>query len=344
MKNRKDYDYFNQLCAEAGRVRPAMSCPSDSLDAYRRWRGRFRRKLIELLGGLPQRKIPLAARLLDEKDKGSYTQLKYSFMSEPGSAVCAYLLIPKKVKTPSPAIICQHGHGFGKDDVMGIGHSAKARRDIRNFNYAYAHKLAVRGYVVLAPDAAGFGERESRTWVIPGHLRDTCFMNSLSALLLGKTYIGKRVWDIMRCVDFLEKQPLVDRRRIGIVGLSGGGTVSLFSTALERRIKLAVVSGYFCTFRDSLFTRSGCACNFIPGIMKYCDMPDIAALVAPRPMLIQSGRKDELFPINGAKTAFKKLDKVYRLLGEGGRLRHHVHPLGHTFVDREAFDWIGNNI
>ncbi len=344
MMNRKDHDYFSQLCAEAGKIDPAMSCPTNSPEAYRRWRGRFRRKLVELLGGLPGRKNPLAAELRDEKYKGPNRRLKYAFMSEPGSAICAYLLIPKKVKSPSPAIICQHGHGLGKDDVMGIAHSPAARHNIRKFNYAYAHKLALRGYVVLAPDAAGFGERESRLWEIPGHLRDTCFMNSLSAMLVGKTYIGKRVWDTMRCVDFLAERPLVDHRRIGIVGLSGGGTVSLFSAALEKRIKLAVVSGYFCTFRDSLFTKSGCACNFIPGIMKYCDMPDIAALIAPRPLFIQSGRKDELFPINGAKAAFGKLSRVYRLLGSGGMVHHHVHPLGHTFVDREAFDWIDSHI
>lgn len=341
MKDRKYYDYFHQLSAEARGLKPQMACPTDSLEAYRRWRRRFRRKLIELLGGLPEKKCALEPELLGEEDKGSYRQLEYVFMSEPGSAVSAYLLIPKKVKSPSATLICQHGHGGGKDDVVGIGHSASACDFIEKLNYAYAHRLARNGYVVLAPDAAGFGERESRVWEIDGTLRDTCFMNSMSALLIGKTYLGKRVWDIMRCVDFLEGHALVNGRRIGIVGLSGGGTISLFSAALEKRIKLAIVSGYFNTFYDAFITHSGCACNFIPGILKYCDMSDIAGLIAPRPLLIQSGEKDELFPLQGAKDAFEQVAKTYELLKARERVYHDIHPEEHRFVDKEAFAWIG---
>lgn len=334
-------DYFHQLSTDAKGITPAMPCPRDNVEAYRRWRPRFRRKLVEMLGGFPAEKCDLSPKLTGEEDKGNYRLLKYVFSSEPENLISAYLLVPKQLpKSLSPAVICQHGHGCGKDDVVGIARSPKAQDFIDEMNLTYAHKLAERGYVVLAPDAAGFGERESRVWEVGEIIRDTCFLNSMSALIIGKTHIGKRVWDIVRCVDFLQTQPFVDPGRIGLLGISGGGTITLFSAALEKRIKLAVVSGYFNTFYDSLFTVSGCTCNFVPGIMRMCDIADIAGLVAPRRLVIQSGEQDTLFPIDGAVSAFAELARIYDMLGKRDRLYHDIHPGGHAFADDKPFEWI----
>lgn len=124
------------------------------------------------------------------------------------------------------------------------------------------------------------------------------------------------------------------------MGISGGGTVSLFSAALDERIKVGVVSGYFNTFRDSILSLSHCIDNYVPGILKYIEMYDIAGLVAPRSLFIESGARDPIFPIHGSRAAFKKAQDIYSAFGAAKQIGHEVFDDEHVFYGKGAFEFL----
>src|SRR6185295_19033332 len=133
------------------------------------------------------------------------------------------------------------------------------------------------------------------------------------AMLVGQTMIGWRVWDVMRTVDYIATRPELDAKRVGCMGISGGGTVTLFATALEPRIRVALVSGYLNTFRDSIGSLSHCIDNYVPGILNWAEMYDIAGLIAPRPLFSESGEKDNIFPVQASIESVREVRAIYRV-------------------------------
>ncbi|MCL6507709.1 MAG: acetylxylan esterase, partial [Bryobacteraceae bacterium] len=146
-----------------------------------------------------------------------------------------------------------------------------------------------------------------------------------------------RVWDAMRAVDFLEGRPEVDPARIGCLGISGGGMITLFTAALDTRIKAALVSGYLNSFHDSIMSISHCEDNYIPGILKYAEMADIACLIAPRPLFIESGTEDNIFPVEATRAAVDQVRRAYELLGAPERLGCEIFEGKHEFSGRQGF-------
>ena len=100
----------------------------------------------------------------------------------------------------------------------------------------------------------------------------------------------------MRTIDWIETRKELDGARVGLMGISGGGTVTSFATALEPRIKVAMISGYLNTFKDSIVAMSHCIDNYVPGILNWCENYDVASLIAPRPLYVESGERDNIFP------------------------------------------------
>ncbi len=315
-------------------LKPSMSFQAETKEEWTKWHSSLTEKLVELLGGFPAQRCPLEAEVLESVDQGDYIREKVIFQSEPKTSVPAYLLIPKKIRLPGRTLICQHGHGRGKDDAAGIYTTEEELKGIRDLNYDYAKQFAQRGYIVLAPDARCFGERND-----PREGYSGCDKPAMNAILMGKTLIGMRVWDISRCIDYLETREEVDPDRIGCMGLSGGGTVAFFSTILEKRIKTAVVSGYFCTFKASIVDLPHCACNYVPHLLKYAEMPDLACLIAPRPLLFETGTQDPIFPTQAVQEGFGKVKQAYRLLDAEDRVDIDVFEGGHMFSGKKAFDW-----
>jgi dienelactone hydrolase len=307
------------------------------------WKAAFSQALRAALGGFPEEKCDLDPQTASVEELDGYLRSKVVITTEPGVRMPCYLLMPRKAEAPLPALLAQHGHGRGKDDVAGVWTTEAERDRIRDDNYDYGLQLVKRGYCVLCPDARCFGERREPPDIAAG--RQSCRQASLNALLLGKTILGLKVWDAMRGVDYLQSLPEVDPGRIGMVGLSMGGTITLFTAALEPRIKAAVVSGYFCTFADSIMAMDHCECNYVPGILRLGEMYDIAGLIAPGPLLTESGQKDGIFPVGAARQAFGKLQAIYEAAGAGDRLQADFHLGGHRFSGSRAFDfldrWLG---
>ncbi len=319
------------------------------LEEWAPWRAALLSKLEQLLGGFPIERAPLDPILLERGETAGYTWEKVAFRSEPDVQVPCYVLIPRGVKPPYRPVIALHGHGTGGaahllGRVVADETRAAEEEHIRRHNYDYARQLAERGFLVVAPEQRGFGER-MEVWpnMIEGEpmWRKSCRAVALNAFLVGKTAIGLRVWDVMRTVDYILTRPEPMTARLGCLGFSSGGMTALFASALEPRITVAVVSGYLNSFRASIMPINHCYCNYVPNILQYAEMSDIAGLIAPRPLLVESGTQDENLPIAAATAAFAELRRVYDLLGVPERTEHDVFEGGHRFSGRRAFDWLG---
>ena len=162
-------------------------------------------------------------------------------------------------------------------------------------NGDYAHQLARRGYVVLAPDLRCFGERAD--WNPPDHYG--CDTNLVHAVMAGESPLGSNLWDLARCLDVLADHPLVDPSRLGAVGLSYGGTCTLFLAAVDARVRAAVVSGYFSSWAEAhKMPWNMCGSQVLAGMLGQLEHVDLGALVAPRPLLVETGTEDLIFPLD----------------------------------------------
>ena len=330
MRNLSLLEYFREL---ESRTEPIYRFRAESIEEWKEWRIKLREKLWKLLGELPDEKVPLNPEILEEFERGGIVIRKVIYDVEENFSVPAYLLLPREVKGKLPAIVAFHGHGRGKEDVVGlVKNEVEYQVYIAKYNYDYAYKFARRGYIVLAPDGRTFGEL-SKDGV-------NCDWGFKMAILLGRTIVGLRVWDAMRSIDYLQSLPEVDSERIACIGLSWGGAWTVYTTALDDRVKVAVVSGYFGSFRDMLIERSCCICQYIPRIRLYADVSDIIALIAPRPLLIEYGTRDPLYTYRVVLEEFEKLKRVYKLLGAEDRLDIDIFEGGHMFSGKKAFNWI----
>ncbi|MBI4284116.1 MAG: prolyl oligopeptidase family serine peptidase, partial [Chloroflexi bacterium] len=189
-----------------------------------------------------------------------------------------------------------------------------------------------QGYIAMAPESRGFGERADH---------EGCYQPAVNSILLGVNLMGRRVWDVLCALDYLESRPEVDRKRIACVGLSMGGWLTMFVAGLDKRIRATVLSGSFSSFRDSFLGRLNCACGYTtPGIAGMADIPDLASLIAPRSLLIQVGTHDPQFSVTAVRKAFRTVQKVYRLLGTSEKVCLDVFEGGHMFHGETAFQWL----
>ncbi|MBC7319571.1 acetylxylan esterase [bacterium] len=312
---------------------------AETVEEWKEWRVSLKNKLIELLGGFPER-IPLEPEVLERKEFDAYFRERIVFNSAPDVSVVGYLLIPKGVEFPVPGVVALHGHGYGKDDIVGIWEDGTERTIPDGYQKDFAISLVKSGFVTLAIEQACFGERREPEDINKDKYQSSCRKVSFWAMLLGKTVLGMRVWDVMRAIDYLETRKEVNSSSIGVMGISGGGMTSLFSSALDERIKAVVVSGYLNTFKDSILSIYHCECNYVPGILKYAEMYDIAGLIAPRALLVESGTKDNIFPIKATEFAISKVKRVYELLGVPEKLDVDIFEGRHQISGRKAYEFL----
>jgi len=315
-------------------VEPVDPLPVGDLTELEAWRTRCHDRLTRLLGPWPD-PVPLRLETLEQERCDGYRRDKIVFDAEDTMSVPAYLLVPDGRAEPGPAILACHGHGPGKALVVGLETTDAPHGD-------YARQLARRGYVVLAPDLRCFGERSD--WNPPGIY--ACDINLVHATLAGWSPLTQNLFDLTRCVDVLAGHELVDPARIGMVGLSLGGTMTLFTAAWDPRVAAAVVSGYFASWAEAhKVPWNMCGSQVLPHLLGELEHVDLGALVAPRPLLVQTGTEDLIFPLAAATAAVGELRVVYEHLGAGDHLAHDVFEGDHqwredapvAFLDR----WLG---
>ena len=223
----------------------------------------------------------------------------------------AFLLRPEPSAANGAGVVLIAGHGRGIDDLV--------RTDpVDEYHDGLAHKLVREGFTVLCPEMLSFGRRR-----FPRHSGDapyeaaenSCGIDAARHLLHGRPLMGRRVADARTAVQALRQLPGIDPQRVAVAGGSGGGAVSLLLAAVDTTVPVALVATYFCSFAASLCSIRHCPCNIIPGVLPELEMADIAALVAPRALILEAGERDHIFPVAATRDSFARSAPAWEALG-----------------------------
>jgi dienelactone hydrolase len=299
-------------------------------------RDELRRRLLAVIGNLQTwERPPLEPRVVETTQLDGYRREKMYFTSRPGLTVLGYFLTPDDIKTGErrPGVLCLPGHGSGVDSDIGILPDGRQLSvgESEEYHAMFSLQSVHQGYPTLAIEQIGFGERRQPSYKAQGPHHTSCHADTVAALMLGETTIGWRVWDAMRSLDYLQTRTEVDPARLVTMGISGGGLTSLFCAALDERVTACVVSGYLNTFADSVLSVFHCVDNYAPGLFELCEMEDIAALVAPRPLYAENGDADPIFPIAGFHKAVAATERSYEERGVPEKFRSNIFSGGHQF-------------
>ncbi len=300
------------------------------------WQTQTRQALAQILSLADFPDAPADVSLIETVDKGDYVRYKYLLRTGPYSIMPWYLLLPKGASRPLPTVLAFNGHGYGVADIVGLWEDGSERHTANGYHGDFAVALCRQGVAVAAPEISCFGERQNDyaylDTVNGQPVPTSCQHTAMLAFHLGVSPLGMRVHDALKLVDHLATRADLDITRLGAMGISGGGMHTLFSTAIDTRIKACVISGYFSTFRDSLLAMHHCSCNFVPGLAKFGEMADLAGLIAPRPMFVEAGTRDPIFPIRAVKQGVQHARQVFGVFGASQHIatdyfegRHEVH-------------------
>lgn len=287
----------------------------------------FRDHLLRCLGGSWPDPGPLNTSSADVIHENGYRVETVTYEVEPGDRVPAILLVPDAASagTPAAAVAVWHQHAgqwhLGKSEPAGLAGDPR---------YHIGPRLARQGYAVLCPDALAFEDRRHP------HLEGDAYerFEFLRYVVAGKSLAWKNILDMRRAVDFLVNRPEIDSERIGCFGHSMGATHTWLVGPWEPRLKCLV--GNCCLPTYAAIERMGlihCFPNFIPGLGQYGDTSDIAALIAPRPLLLNFGEKDEGSPIEEVRQAIGRIEQAYRQAGATENFSHAIESgVGHDLT------------
>ncbi len=331
--------YFDRLAKD---WQPLMAFQGTTRADFAAWQQVAREKFFELLGDFPA-PVDLAAEVIYSVEEDGLIRERVIFDSEQYMSVPCVVLRPADMREDKSgaAILCSHGHGpFGKEPVAGNATTPALAANIAQHNYNYGEHMARAGYLTISPDLRVFGERCDGGNPYPG--RDPCNVHFIRGAMLGIYTLTLNIWDMKCCIDYLETRLEVDTERIGMMGLSQGGTMTTFAAAAEPRIKAADIIGYLNPWERFGINRANlCGSQMVPQIFKYFDTSDIAGLIAPRPVLIEMGVHDTCFPIEDQLTGFETLKQIYQAAGVPELLWADIHPGEHAFAANKAFDFFG---
>lgn len=300
------------------------------------WRLSVETRLHELLGPTPAL-VPLNIRVEEESEHESCREIRFVFTSETNAEVPCHLLLPRQGEAPFPVVICLQGHTTGMHISLGRARYEGDEKAIAGGDRDFALQAVREGYAALVMEQRCFGERQDARSAAVRHLNNGCHHASMTALLLGRTMIGERVWDVRRAIDALAQFSEIDTGRVGCMGNSGGGTITWFAACVEPRIRIAMPSCYVCSLKRSIARIDHCADNYLPGILRWFDLGDLACLIAPRPLVVVAGRTDPIFPIEGVQEAFATIRQIYAHAGASEGCRLVIGEEGHRFYAATAW-------
>ncbi len=295
------------------------SCLGDvqSAEDWKKQREERRRQLFDMLGlwPLPPRDA-LHATVTGKESGDDFTVEKLHFQSMPGLYVTANLYLPQAKPNPAPAILYVCGHAEVKTNGVSFGNKT-----------AYQHHgiwFARHGYVCLMIDTLQLGE-------IQGVHHGTHHLGQWWWNSRGYTPAGVEAWNCIRALDYLESRPEVDSARLGMTGRSGGGSYTWTTAALDERVKVAAPVAGMTDLENQVVddcVDGHCDCMFYLNTYRW-DFPMVAALIAPRPLLIANSDVDSIFPLTGVQRLHAKTKRVYELLGAADKLGLVITPGDH---------------
>lgn len=248
-----------------------------------------------------------------------------------------------------PALMCWHGHGpFGMEAVMGNRSTDALQQAIKEANYDYGHQMAKAGFVTFAIDWMGFGYRNDsgKPHFLSTHAgRDWCNIYYLHATMFGMTALSINLAHGKAATDFACTLPNVDSNRLGVMGLSGGGTMTLWTALCDERFKAAEIICY-----SDLWEAFGmrdvnyCGSQVAPGLYTLVDLPDLQGLLAPLPLLVDIGVYDDCFRIETSMKCFQRLRKIYEVCGVADRLDLDRFAGNHAWGGHRSFDFFSKHL
>jgi hypothetical protein len=255
--------------------------------------------------------LNLSPKILKTEDKGSYILKEVEINSTPARRIKIIITIPTWKMTEFPAVICMHGHGGQLYSVYQNDTPYKG----------FATDLASNGYLTITTTVSQHNIYEDN-----------------------RTLMGERLWDLIRCADYLESLPQVDKSNIGCAGLSLGGEMAMWLGAMDTRIK-ATVSAGFLTKMDQMET-GHCMCWKFQGLRELVDYEDIYSLIAPRYLLCQNGLKEPPtdFTVPLAREALKEIKVIYEDYGKPDNVSLIAHPEGHVVDVASLMEFFGKTL
>ncbi|MBZ7482474.1 dienelactone hydrolase family protein [Klebsiella oxytoca] len=343
------------LPASWQQLKAQMTYPDSWLSGnYRhfdQWREHARTLLRQSLL-TPTSASPFTPQTLMSEDRGTYRAEKLAFNVTDENRIAALMLTPKSAG-PHPAIVLLHDHGskfdIGKEklirplrDAARLA-SAEAWADKFFSGRFIGDELAQRGYVVIAIDSPGWGDRGPMTYEQQQALASNYFN-------LGRSLAEEVAYEDLRTVNFVSTLKEVDNKRIGVLGFSMGGFRAWQLAALTDKVAATAAISWFGTWNglmqpgNNVLRGQSAFYMLHPGLAGHLDIPDIASIAAPRPMLIYSGGQDKLFPAAAVNDAFAKVHNVWASQNAQDKLETRTWPeLGHVFYQEqqdEVFPWL----
>ncbi|OAI47524.1 hypothetical protein AYO44_09440 [Planctomycetaceae bacterium SCGC AG-212-F19] len=313
----------------------SMVFKGTTADECRKWQAEFGAKLRSLLGPhTPPDKWKTVVKSTTELEDHRREELV--LVADGMAPLPVYLLSPKGPAKRRPGVVGLHGHGShghhpiaGRDDLPGVGNA------IKNAHYDYGRQLAQRGYVVACPCFTPFGVRLGNAEAFGK--QDPCGDTFIRMQLLGKLLIAENLRDSLWALELLARNDGVDATKLGCVGLSYGGRMTMMTAAVEPRVRVAVVSGALNMMQERVSKPYSCGAQIIPGLLTVGDVPEIAALIAPRHCLWEVGQKDTLIPPRWADEALTRMRRAWKALDAEDRLQVDRHEGGHVWNGTVAY-------
>jgi len=360
------------LSAIAEGNQPALSFLNPEFTDMPAWREQARAKALDLLRFAPPA-VPLDPQTVEIVDQGVYTREKITFASAPGMRVPAYVLVPKGLTQPAPALVALHCHGGyyvqGKEKLVAIEGESAPITQYRASGYggrAFANELVQHGYVVIAIDALYFGERRLDFQQMPDALvkemqrrvrnkTGVVGVNEVLNLLeeqmarhvfaSGATWMGILSHDDRKTVDYLLTRSDVDKDRIGCTGLSMGGMRTNWLFGTDPRVKAAVSAGWMTDWRLLMPAHVGSHswAQVVPGLTGQLELSDVASIGMPGALMVMECARDELFPLEGMHATCQRLEAIYRKGNLGDKFAYRFYDVPHQFdgpMQADAIRWL----
>ena len=325
----------NYFEAETAKVEAASLAGIKTAEDWNQSKDLRRAQLREMLGldPMPER-TPLKAEVTGSQAHDGIVVENVVFQSRPGLYVTGNFYRPAEQGGALPAILYVCGHSRQKADGVSFGNKT-----------AYHHHgvwFAKHGYVCLTIDTVQLGEIEG---IHHGTYREGRWWWNAR----GYSSAAVEAWNGIRAIDYLETRSEADMQKVGITGRSGGGAYSWWVSALDERVKVAVPVAGIASLRNHVVdgcVEGHCDCMYHVNTYRW-DFAEVAALVAPRPLLIANTDKDGIFPLDGVVDVYTKTRRIYKLLGAEKNIGLAIAEGPHKDTQplrTEAFHWFERHL
>jgi dienelactone hydrolase len=312
------------LRRHAASLRPAKAFCGRTPAALRLWQRGFARHFRRCLGPVPPDwPVAAAPRQVGEVRRDGYVQRRYHLPAEHGTVVPAYVLVPDAERFNGRTLVIAHGHESHFEGVSGADNRpTDPHSPFRN----YGQRLAQKGFLVAVACERAFSERNDN------YLHaDACNVAHAMAQAMGLTLPRLHILDLQRLLACVRRLPQCDPRRVGLTGLSGGGTLSYLAPAFDRGFRAAGVFCGMCRYQDFAAGLNGCGMQVVPGLYPAGDVGEVLSLIAPRPLLLAQGSLDSTFNLIRFRGIAADARRAWRAAGVPERLEVAEYPRPHQF-------------